>query len=156
MSTSLDVSGLYAIGGLLLVILGISGIFLRKKDTSWTVQLAALMVSWILISKGLQALIRLLYVPGTFDVVPTGTSGQAVMDGSWGSIHSSGAMLSGSTSYFTEVLGSMNIMFNFFFVFLSALLALVFPINFVYKERTVSMFGNIIFATLLISVISYA
>lgn len=31
LSTTLDVSGLYAIGGLLLVILGISGIFLRKR-----------------------------------------------------------------------------------------------------------------------------
>ena len=156
LSTTLDVSGLYAIGGLLLIILGISGIFLRKKDTSWNIQLAALMLSWILISKGLQALIRLLYVPGTFDVVPTGSSGQEVMDGSWGSIHSSGAILSGSTTYFTEVLAGMNIMFNFFFVFLSALLALVFPINFLNKKRTIRMFGMIIFASILISAITFA
>lgn len=156
LSTTLDVSGLYAIGGLLLVILGISGIFLRKKDTTWTVQLAALMISWILISKGLQALIRLLYVPGTFDVVPTGTVGQEVMDGSWGSVHSSGAVLSGSATYLTEVLASMNIMFNFFFVFLSALLALVFPINFVNKERTIRIFGIIIFASVLISAVTFA
>ena len=156
MATTLDVSGLYAIGGLLLVILGISGIYLRKKDTSWNIQLATLMLSWILIAKGLQALIRLLYVPGTFDVVPTISTGQEVMDGSWGSIHSSGSILSGDTDYLTEVLASMNIMFNFFFVFLSALLALVFPINFLNRERTIRIFGIIIFASLLISTITFA
>ncbi len=156
MATTLDVSGLYAIGGLLLVILGMSGIYLRKKDTSWNIQLATLMLSWILIAKGLQALIRLLYVPGTFDVVPTISTGQEVMDGSWGSIHSSGSILSGDTDYLTEVLATMNIMFNFFFVFLSALLALVFPINFLNRERTIRIFGIIIFASLLISTITFA
>lgn len=154
MATTLDVSGLYAIGGLLLVILGISGIFLRKKDTSWNIQLATLMLSWILIAKGLQALIRLLYAPGTFDVVTVST-GQEVMDGSWGSV-SSGAILSGETNYRTEVLASINIMLNFFFVFLSALLALVFPINFLNRKRTIRIFGIIIFASILISTITFA
>ncbi len=155
MSTALDVSGLYAIGGLLLVILGFSGIFLRQKDTAWNIQLATLMISWILISKGLQALIRLLYAPGSFDVT-TGSSGQAVMDGSWGSVHSSGTILSGTTNYLTEVLASMNIMFNFFFVFLSALLALIFPINFLNKNKTTRIFSIIIFGSILISAIIFA
>tara|TARA_X000001036_G_scaffold393363_1_gene392884 strand:- start:1896 stop:3272 length:1377 start_codon:yes stop_codon:yes gene_type:complete len=155
LSTALDVSGLYAIGGLLLVILGFSGIFLRKKDTSWNIQLATLMISWILISKGLQALIRLLYAPGSFDVT-TGSSGQVVMDGSWGSVHSSGTILSGTTNYLTEVLASMNIMFNFFFVFLSALLALIFPINFLNKNKTTRIFSIIIFGSILISAIIFA
>ena len=72
----LDVSGLYAIGGLLLVILGLSTVFLRKKDSAWNIQLAALMVAWILISKGLQALIRLFHTTGNADVSVIGFGGQ--------------------------------------------------------------------------------
>ncbi len=135
LSTSIDVSGLYAIGGLLLVILGFSGILLRKKDTAWNIQLATLIISWILISKGLQALIRLLYDQGSFDVTTTTL---------------------GSTNYLTEVFTSMNIMTNFFFVFLSALLALIFPVNFLNQNRTTRVFSVIIFVSILISAMIFS
>ena len=135
LSTSLDVSGLYAIGGLLLVILGFSGILLRKKDTAWNIQLATLIISWILISKGLQALIRLLYDQGSFDITTTTL---------------------GSSNYLTEVFTSMNIMTNFFFVFLSALLALIFPVNFLNQNRTTRVFSVIIFVSILISAMIFS
>ena len=136
----LDVSGLYAIGGLLLVILGLSTVFLRKKDSAWNIQLAALMVAWILISKGLQALIRLFHTTGNADVSVIGFGGQ-YLDGRTANL---GVASTEASSYFTEVLVSMNIMLNFLFISLSALLTLIFPINFLNRKMISKLFASII------------